>query len=101
MFSSDGETVIDSIVFGEQTEDISYGRVPDGTDNWEFLTVPSPESTNGSTTIPEDINGDGVVDVSDLLAVVGSWGACEGCPEDINGDGVVDVTDLLAVIAVW
>jgi hypothetical protein len=50
---------------------------------------------------PEDINGDGVVDVLDLLLVLTAWGSCPGCPEDVNGDGVVDVLDLLAVLTAW
>jgi len=50
---------------------------------------------------PEDINGDGVVDVLDLLAILGAWGPCPGCPEDINGDDVVDVLDLLAILGAW
>ena len=52
-------------------------------------------------TVPEDINGDGAVDVLDLLAVLAAWGPCPGCPEDINGDDVVDVLDLLAVLGAW
>jgi hypothetical protein len=51
-----------------------------------------------------DINCDGVVDVTDLLAVIAAWGDCpegDDCLEDTNNDGVVDVTDLLAVIAGW
>jgi hypothetical protein len=49
---------------------------------------------------PADINGDSVVDVLDLLAVLAVWGAGSG-PADINGDGVVNVLDLLEVLAVW
>jgi Zn-dependent metalloprotease len=47
-----------------------------------------------------DVNSDGVVDVSDILAVVGSWGNTGG-PEDINGDGIVDVSDVLALVGAW
>ena len=47
-----------------------------------------------------DINGDEVVDVLDLLAVLAAWGATSG-PEDINGDGIVDVLDLLDLLANW
>jgi hypothetical protein len=47
-----------------------------------------------------DVNGDGVVDVLDLLLVLAAWGNTSG-PEDINGDGVVDVLDLLALLAAW
>ena len=45
---------------------------------------------------------DGVVNVSDLLAALGVWGAAGGCgPCDTNGDGVVDVTDLLQILGDW
>ena len=47
-----------------------------------------------------DINGDGVVDVLDLLEVVSHWGDMGG-PADVNGDGIVDVLDMLAVISNW
>ena len=47
-----------------------------------------------------DLNGDGVVNVSDLLQVVGDWGL-QGGSSDIDGSGVVDTGDLLSVIAEW
>ena len=50
---------------------------------------------------PADINADGVVDVNDLIAVLGSWGPCSGCVADINGDGVVGIDDLLLVLSGW
>jgi hypothetical protein len=55
----------------------------------------------GDTSLPGDVNGDGFVTVTDLLAVMDSWGACEACPSDLNGDGVVDIVDLLEVIGNW
>ena len=56
-----------------------------------------------------DIDGDGAVNVNDLLAVVGAWGPCpqppQPCPADIAPlgapDGVVNVNDLLHVISNW
>ena len=48
-----------------------------------------------------DINGDGVVDVIDILELLASFGPCSGCTADINDDGVVDVVDLLIVLANW
>ncbi len=51
-----------------------------------------------------DLTGDGTVDVSDLLTVIGNWGACvspPNCPGDVNGDETVNVSDLLAVIGAW
>lgn len=52
-----------------------------------------------------DLNGDGSVDVSDLLLLFAAWGACPklpaSCPADLNGDGAVDVSDLLILFANW
>jgi hypothetical protein len=42
----DGTTLIDSVTFGEQTGDISYGRYPDGSDYWQAFGVPSPGEQN-------------------------------------------------------
>lgn len=50
---------------------------------------------------PGDVNGDGVVNVIDLLAVLSAWGPCLACPEDLDGNGAVDVGDLLTVLAHW
>jgi predicted outer membrane repeat protein len=47
-----------------------------------------------------DINGDGVVDVIDILAVIAAWGQSDS-PADINGDGTVDVADILEIVANW
>jgi hypothetical protein len=48
-----------------------------------------------------DVNGDDLVDVADILAVVDAWGSCLSCPEDLNGVGFVDVVDLLEVVGNW
>ncbi len=45
----------------------------------------------------EDTNGDGRVDISDLVAVARSFGRPGIGPEDVNGDGRVDIADLVAV----
>jgi len=61
----------------------------------------SESSDCGEPTAPGDVNGDGMVNVTDLLAVMDTWGPCEGCPGDLNGDGFVDVIDLLEVVGNW
>ncbi len=61
----------------------------------------SSESDCGDPTIPGDVNGDGYVNVTDLLAVMDTWGPCSGCPADLNEDGIVDVVDLLEVVGNW
>ena len=51
---------------------------------------------------PGDINGDGLVNIADLLILIGDWGACpNGCGGDIDGDGFANIADLLIVIANW
>ncbi len=57
------------------------------------------------STTPGDVDGDGQVNVTDLLAVISAWGPCPtppvACPADVTGDAQVNVSDLLLVIANW
>ena len=48
---------------------------------------------------PEDVNGDGVVDISDLTYVAANLGNRGVNPADVNGDGVVNIVDLALVAA--
>lgn len=51
-----------------------------------------------------DVNGDGAVDISDLLQLLAAWGSCadpEDCPGDIDQDGSVGILDLLTLLANW
>jgi hypothetical protein len=54
---------------------------------------------------PGDTNGDGQVNVDDLVSVILGWGSCPNppanCPADVNNDGMVDVDDLVMVILNW
>lgn len=69
----------------------------DGAGSFQFISpLEIPDSG-----IVGDLNGDGVVDVSDMLLLLADWGPCEGCAADLNGDGVVDVSDLLILLANW
>ncbi len=56
-----------------------------------------------SKTIDADVNGDGVVDVADISAVISAMADDASTLKeaaDVNGDGVVDVADISAVINV-
>jgi hypothetical protein len=49
----------------------------------------------GGVCCAGDIDSNREVDFSDLVALLGAWGPCEGCREDLDFDGVVDLDDLL------
>ncbi|HRN26237.1 MAG TPA: CotH kinase family protein [Ignavibacteriaceae bacterium] len=53
LVDADGVTVLDSLSFGPQTADISFGRFPDGTNNWSAL-FPTPGNANSLTTVDDD-----------------------------------------------
>lgn len=59
--------------------------------------------TQPQPTCLGDLNGDAMVDVSDLLILLSAWGPCEqgNCVADTNGDTVVDVSDLLMLLGAW
>lgn len=69
-------------------------------------TVVSPGETftlKGKLIIPKqygDVNGDGVIDIYDMITVARSYGATPGTPywnpdADLNGDGVIDIYDII------
>jgi hypothetical protein len=46
-----------------------------------------------------DLNGDGTIDVDDVLSMISLWGGSGRA--DLNGDSVVDVNDLLSLLGNW
>ena len=53
-----------------------------------------------------DVNGDGIVDVTDFLQLLADWGPCPipcppSCPADFDGDCQVGITDFLLLLANW
>jgi hypothetical protein len=53
-----------------------------------------------ATPCPADVDGDGQVNVIDLVEVIFAWGS-SGSDADANEDGMVDVLDLVAVLLAW
>ena len=83
---------------------------PGGPDSFEVSTfIPAGEPVDPCDLpvgyCPEDIDGDSIVAVSDLLAIVGDFGECgDGTYRpagDVNGNCCVDVADVLAVVNAW
>jgi hypothetical protein len=70
--------------------DIAFGESSDINDNG----IPDECECIG------DLNGDLVVNVFDLLLLLGDWDL-PGGPADLNADGIIDVIDLQILIASW
>ena len=51
----DSTTVVDTLSFGEQTVDVSYGRYPDGSDTWQQMN-PTPGASNTQELFTMDSN---------------------------------------------
>jgi hypothetical protein len=51
--------------------------------------------------LKEDINGDGVVNIQDLVVVASQFGQTGENKADVNGDGVVNIKDLVLVAAAF
>ena len=62
------------------------------------------EYDTGLGVLPADFNGDGVVDINDLVILIECWGTddplCDIAPEP-SGDGVVDILDLELFMSYW
>ena len=51
-----------------------------------------------------DIDGDGLVGITDFLALLAAWGPCPQkgpCDADLDGDGLVGIVDMLLLLANW
>lgn len=46
LFDADGTTLVDSIVYGDQISNISYGCLPDGYSTLRFFAIPTPGAAN-------------------------------------------------------
>ena len=93
LFMEDSITVIDTLTFAEQFDDISYGRYPDGSDSWHFMH-PSPDTTNtaynvipAAFSLSEPSNNTQItIDESNVNtgSITFTWGASS----DANGDSL-------------
>ena len=64
-----------------------------------FLAVEEEPPAN---ECPEDLDGDGVVSVGDVLMLLGEFGCAVECGSaDLDADGLVGVTDILAMLNVF
>ena len=99
------------LAYGGSGGGVGIDLSPLGLEAISFVRVVVPEDSDFNVEIDAfadvapavagDVNGDGVVDVTDLVSVINGWGAMGELPSDVNNDGLVNVTDLLLVIVNW
>ena len=109
VYAFDGVTGEEACAFNYGTPLDAVGVMPDvtGDASWEFLAGGRDGTltcfsggVNTNPPDPADVNGDGTVNVNDLLLVIGAWGSADPAA-DVNGDGIVDTNDILLVLSAW
>ncbi len=119
----------DVSVANSLTVSLVGGFVPQFGDAFQVLTAASISGAFFSVTLPAlddglvwhfnqdadsvdllvttigDLDGDGMVGITDFLLLLGAWGPCPAppaaCPADLDGDGMVGITDFLILLAQW
>lgn len=60
----DNILIVDTLSFGPQGKDTSYGRIPDGSSHWQFLTIPTP----GARNVTDGSEYRGVLFINEFMA---------------------------------
>jgi hypothetical protein len=82
------------------------GPAPDvGADEYGAPSV-TPTPTTTPTNPPCDLDGDGDVDIADIMLVASLWHTAVGDPDfnpdyDLDGNGVIDIVDIMLVAVHW
>jgi len=109
-----GLNQIDKVLYGPQTTDVSYGRAPNGSDNFEFLDLPTPGASNpssGSATVtvinlvPENADKRVLVPIEDIGEVWNTdinfddsaWEPCTGGPGGVGFERTNGYQDFLSI----
>jgi hypothetical protein len=96
----DQSGVPDTCEYGSASTDCNNNGIPDLCDVISAFSL----DINGNFVPDEcecsgDVDGNGVVDVDDIIDVIASWGALGDNPADVNNDDVVGAADLAIVLA--
>ncbi|MDZ4753456.1 MAG: PQQ-dependent sugar dehydrogenase [Phycisphaerae bacterium] len=98
--SIDGFVVNQIASFGEDANGEMYIVDHGSTTTGQiFKIIPADGEVTCVEPNPSDLNGDGLVDASDLAILLGAWGG-KGLG-DLNDDGVIDAADLAILLGSW
>jgi hypothetical protein len=96
---SDGDGVCDSCEC-EGCQDVSACNYDASATDPGMCEYPdSGYDCAGNALCVGDLNGNGAIDVGDVLAVLAEFGCVADCGSDVTGDGVVTVSDILALLS--
>ena len=64
------------------------------------------QSYDCSSACPADLTGDDQVNIDDIFAVLGLWGACDNpcppyCDGDLTEDCTVNIDDIFSILGQW
>ena len=83
---------VNSVVFSPDGGTLASGSSDGTVLLWEIIP-----DVDEPFRVTADVNGDGVVDMRDLVLVAGRLGKSGDNREDVNGDGIVNILDLVLV----
>jgi hypothetical protein len=100
LFAPDG-TLVDSVTFNGQTNNVSQGRWPDGNANLYFMSTPTPRAANviGQPPVEIRIVGTSIAANGDLVI---AWSAETGktyriqFKDELNASAWSDLGDVIA-----
>ncbi len=94
--------VVKSVAFSPDGRTLASGSIGGTVYLWEITPLADPRQVVkppivGPLKAAPDVNGDGGVDIQDLLLVVGRLGQSARVRADVNGDEIVNVLDVALV----
>jgi hypothetical protein len=98
---------IDNFVMRTDQFRIRFTAADTGSNSNVEAAVDGVALTTVTCSLPVgDIDGDGVVGITDFLMLLAVWGPCPdpcppSCPADLDGDCTVGITDFLTLLANW
>lgn len=108
MISASDDSWHDTMIYSSHQSSHSFGRYPDGSDTTYLLNVPTIGKKNiqdsysiliDHSAIRGDVNCDGKVDISDIVAIINEMSkTAKYTNSDVNNDEKVDISDVVSVI---